>query len=77
MLQSFVGIIDEFGLRSLTTERDDQRPAYCIPGNGRAIWAVLDSSNLNEVLDSLANDEGRQALKLLSIHARSIGSLLV
>lgn len=75
MLRSFVGTIDERGLRTLIPEPDErQRPGESFD-RVAAIWAVVDSADLPEIRQALRCGERRRALQLLSAYARSLGSV--
>lgn len=77
MLQSFVGTIDERGLRTLTPEPEGGHVFGCdLESRRHAFWAVVDSSNLREIHEALLHGQRRQALQLLVNYARSIGSVL-
>lgn len=77
MLRAFVGTIDELGLRTLTPEQEDGgRCRRDVGGRIGAIWAVVDSANLTEIQEALAQGQRRRALQLLSANARSLGSVL-
>ena len=74
MLQSFVGIIDAHGLRTLNPESDHNLwPVPSYDPEAGTIWAVLDSADLTSVREALRDGQKRRALQLLAEHARSLG----
>ena len=75
MLRSFVGTIDERGLRTLTPEPDEQRRTGEAVDRVAAFWAVVDSADLPEIRQALRCGERRRALQLLSAYAQSLGSV--
>ena len=75
MLRSFVGTIDDLGLRTLTPEPDERRRPQEAVERVAAFWAVVDSADLPEIRQALRCGERRRALQLLSAYARSLGSV--
>lgn len=75
MLESFVGTIDERGLRTLTPEPDESWKPQETVDRVAAFWAVVDSAKLPEICEALRNGERQRAWQLLSASARSLGSV--
>ena len=76
MLQSFEGIIDASGLRSLRQDDGFLHLHSHDEGTGGKVpfWAVLDTNDATTILRELLSGNRRQALKLLEESAITLGS---
>lgn len=75
MLQSFVGTIDTFGLRSLRGEDASASVPHRNFGDAVPFWAILDSQELPRIVEALTHGKRGAALLLLEERAHSLGRL--
>lgn len=73
MLNSFIGTIDRYGLRTLSVET--KASTRRIPENGNRFWAVLDPSVLPTVSRAMACGQRQAALEIVLKSARDAGSV--
>jgi len=79
MLESYLALIDRFGLRTLVKE-DAESPSnvsQAITRLGHAncilIWTVLSRQSAESVRKSIESGEGKRALQILELNAERIG----
>ena len=74
MLDSFIGTIDQYGLRTLKSETD-QTQAFIEQRREGRFWAVLDNSLVPAINQAIAKGDSRTALQIVLQQAREIGSI--
>lgn len=74
MLDSFIGTIDQQGLRTFKSETNQPRSFIERRRQGR-FWAVLDSSVVPSINQAIAKGDSRTALQIVLQQARDIGSI--
>lgn len=74
MLDSFIGTIDQRGLRSFKSETNQAATFVERRRQGR-FWAVLDRSFVPSINQAIAKGDSRTALQIVLQQARDIGSI--
>ena len=73
MLNSFIGTIDRYGLRTLSVETKSS--ASRVSEDRNRFWAVLDSSILPTVSQAMACGQRKAALEIVLKSAKDAGSV--
>lgn len=75
MLQSYIGIIDNNGLRSLRNEECGESVATADDPDLVRFWAILDTEQLPPIRRALLMGHRGTALSMVALKAKSFGRL--
>ena len=75
MLQSFRGTADEFGIRTLRLERDEER-ARPLHEGVTEFWFVVDRREVHRIRAAFAAGERQTALSMICEKSVSLGSIV-
>ncbi len=75
MLQSYLGIIDDYGLRSLRDEECGESVAIADDPDLVMFWAILDTEQLPSIRRALLMGHRGTALSMVALNAKSYGRL--
>ena len=75
MIQSFTGTFDTSGIRSLRVEADDDSRGST-PITLARFWVVLDTRDMPMIRQAMSAGDRIGALKLISNHSLSMGTIL-